>query len=142
MTDALPFAKPEIDFLILAERAEVMDGKLYMMGGGFDRLNVADFTQPVAFCVAVGVLVPWGSTNEAHSLAIRVEGEDGAKIEPDVQVGINLGRPFDSVRGQTFRAMVVISGRWLLPKAGTYRVVAALQGQGSRQTVFRAMQAA
>ena len=34
----------EIDFMLLADKAEVLGGKLYMMGGAWDRLTINDIT--------------------------------------------------------------------------------------------------
>ena len=38
--------KPEVDFLVLADHAEVVGGKLYMMGGGWDIRRIEDFSKP------------------------------------------------------------------------------------------------
>ena len=39
--------KPTIDFLLIADRAEVVSGKLYMMGGAWDHITITDLGQPV-----------------------------------------------------------------------------------------------
>ncbi len=129
----------QIDFLILADRAEVINGKLYMMGGAWDRQGVLDFKQPVVVSMAVGVLVPWTFTNEAHSLRVIIEHEDGAGLKPEVTGSFTLGRPPNATKGQTFRAMVAITGSWTLPGPGAYRVVASV-GEDQKRTVFYADQ--
>ena len=71
------FEQVEVDFLLLADRAEVLNGKLYMMGGAWDRRNIRDIAAPVPLSIVVGVLIPWNLTNEPHQLRLRIEDEDG-----------------------------------------------------------------
>src|SRR5262249_54509042 len=51
--------EPIVEFFILADYAEAVNGKLYMMGGGWDQSFVKDFSQPVSFSFAIGIQVPW-----------------------------------------------------------------------------------
>ena len=89
----------EIDFLLLADRAEVLNGKLYMMGGAWDRRHIRDIGAPVALTIVVGVLVPWNLTNEPHWLRIRIEDEDGTPAPPEVEATVNVGRPANATQG-------------------------------------------
>ena len=130
-----------IDFLILADRVEAVNSKLYMMGGAWDRILVADFGQPVELSLAVGVLIPWGETNEDHQLIITLEDADGKSLNPPVQLNVNMGRPADAVRGQVFRAVAALNGRFLLGGPGSQRFVARL-GNGQAKTVALYAQAA
>ncbi len=123
-----------IDFLILADRVEAINSKLYMMGGAWDRIFVADFAQPVEMSLAIGVLIPWAETNEDHQLTITLEDADGNATNPPVQLNVNMGRPADAIRGQLFRAVAALNGRFLLPGPGTHRFVARL-GNGQTKTV-------
>ena len=124
----------EIDFLILADRAESVNGKLYMMGGAWDRLHVADFEKPVALCIAIGVLVPWNYANEEHPLTLVVESEDGEQVVAPLQVNLNVGRPPESIKGQAFRAILAVQGVWKIPRPGTYVVSARVGEQESKRT--------
>jgi hypothetical protein len=108
------------------------------MGGAWDRLGVREFSQPVAFSIAIGVLVPWNETNIEHPLTVHIEHEDGSKVEPQVQARINMGRPPVAVPGQSLRALLAINGAWLLPKPDTYTVVATLAGRSTKRVVFHA----
>ncbi len=132
----------EIDFLLLADRAEVLNGKLYMMGGAWDRRQVRDIASPVSLTIVIGVLVPWNLTNEQHRLSISIEDEDGLTLPPEVEVAVNVGRPVDSTQGQSFRATAVINNRWELPRFGTYRVAASTAGQNEKRVTFYVIEAA
>ena len=132
----------EIDFLLLADRAEVLNGKLYMMGGAWDRRHIKDIASPVSLTIVVGVLVPWNLTNEPHRLIVTIEDEDGALVPPEVEVTVNVGRPVDATQGQSFRATAVINNRWQLPRYGTYRVVASVAGHSEKRVAFYAVETA
>ena len=131
----------EVDFLLLADRAEVLNGKLYMMGGAWDRRHIRDIGAPVPLTIVVGVLVPWNLTNEPHRLRITIEDEDGNTLPPEVEATVNVGRPVNATQGQSFRATVVINNRWSLPRFGTYRLVASMAGQSERRVAFYAVEA-
>ena len=131
----------EIDFLLLADRAEVLNGKLYMMGGAWDRRHIKDIASPVSLTIVVGALVPWNLTNEPHRLIVTIEDEDGALVPPEVEVTVNVGRPVDATQGQSFRATAVINNRWQLPRYGTYRVEASVAGHSERRVAFYAIKA-
>ena len=128
----------EIDFMLLADRAEVLNGKLYMMGGAWDRRYISNIEAPVGISIAIGVLVPWNLTNEPHQIEIRIEDEDGNVLSPRPQITLNVGRPTQATKGQTFRAMAVVGARWTLPKLGTYCVVASIAGEDSKRVNFYA----
>ena len=133
---SMPFEQVEIDFLLLADRAEVLNGKLYMMGGAWDRRQIRDIGAPISLTIVASVLVPWNLTNEPHSLRIRVEDEDGSPVPPEVEATVNVGRPVNATQGQSFRATAVINNRWTLTRFGTFRVVASVAGHSEKRVAF------
>jgi len=113
-----------------------------MMGGGWDRWDVSDFNQPVAFGIAVAVLVPWRDANEEHPLTVRIEHQDGTLIRPDLQAMVTVGRPAHAIQGQSFRVMLGINGVWTIPGPGTYVAIANLSGRYEKRAAFHAVQKA
>src|SRR5262249_21221114 len=83
----------ELDFLIRADRAEIVNGKLYLMGGGFDRVALPQFPGQAAFDVALGVVVGYTETNEAHEFELTLEDDDGQLLLGPVTGRFELGRP-------------------------------------------------
>ena len=71
-----------IEWLILADAAEVVGGKLYVMGGGWDRLTVHSQSAKKNLAVALALRVPWHETNRQHAFQIDMTYEDGS---PDRQ---------------------------------------------------------
>ena len=51
-------ANTSIEWLILADAAEVVGGKLYVMGGGWDRLTVHSQSAKKNLAVALALRVP------------------------------------------------------------------------------------
>ncbi len=125
-----------VDFLILADRAEVVNGKLYMMGGGWDRLFLQDFGQPVNFSIVLGMLVPWNRANEQHVVQLQIRDADGQPIAPSANLEFVAGRPPIMRAGETQRVMMAVNGAFALPQPGAYEVVASVDGREARRTLF------
>lgn len=126
----------EIDFLILADAAQVADGKLYLLGGGWDRLAVNTLPTVQSVGVAVGVMVPWGDTNAPHQLSLTVEDEDGGAVLPPVEVRLEVGRPPGLPAGADQRVMVAFNAQLSLSRLGGYAVTASLGGGVQRRLRF------
>lgn len=81
----------------LADHAEAVNGKLYVVGGCFDRL-FSPGPPPIIhphMSVVTTLSVPWSATNQRHSLSLKVEDEDGSDaLPPDAfQREFEAGRP-------------------------------------------------
>jgi len=124
----------EIDFLILADRAEVLNGKLYMMGGGWDSIGTAGPEQTLQFAAAVGFLVPWNATNVDHDCTIRMEDADGTDVL-SFSYAIKTGRPPNLTEGATQRVTVCLPISASFPKPGMY-VLAATAGSQQKRVSF------
>jgi hypothetical protein len=129
--------KPTIDFLLIADRAEVVNGKLYLMGGAWDHITITDLSQPVTFSVALGILIPWNATNEMHRMRLVVEDADGGMLA-ELQGELVAGRPPHLTAGSPQRVLFAAGVGVLLPRAGTYAIVAYLDNEESRRSIFNA----
>ncbi|MBI2908310.1 MAG: hypothetical protein HYX92_11735 [Chloroflexi bacterium] len=129
--------QPSVDFLMLADRAEAINGKIYMMGGGWDRLYVPDFAQHQSISIATGILVPWNATNRTHSLALRVETQDATELAA-LGLNFNAGRPPLLGQGESQRVVLAFQLSIRLPAPGTYVVKALVNDAESKRTVFHA----
>ena len=126
----------EIEFLILADRAEILNGKMYMMGGGWNRKSIQNIDNPVAISMVIGILIPWNFTNELHHIRISLMDEDGTILQPTIEASVNMGRPPEAKMGQDFRAMAVINGQWKLPALGAYSFVASVENGQEKRVAF------
>lgn len=132
---------PEVEFLFVADRAEVVGGKLYVMGGAWDQTAVHDFDLPIQVSLAVSIQVPWHATNQHHQLAITVEDADARPLA-SLPTAFVVGRPPQLEAGSAQRVVLAIPFISLkLPGPGTYVVFASVNGEELRRTTFRAVQA-
>ena len=115
----------EVEWLILADEAEVVNGKLYMIGGGWDRLTAGTLPCQQHMAIALAVRVPWTATNRQTSVDIILEDDDGSSLV-DVRGEFIVGRPPQAVPGQPLRSQIAIKMDVSLPRLGTYAVVCRL----------------
>ena len=128
----------EVDFLILADRAEVVNGKLYAMGAAWDRIGVADFSRPMPLSVAVGVLVPWTATNQPHVVTLTLRDQDGLPVDFRVEANFVTGRP-PFLTGEVQRVLLAIPATSVvLPGPGNYVLAAAVDGTEMKVVRFGA----
>ena len=122
-------ATPQVEYLLLADRAEVSGGKLYVMGGGWDRIMPPGPNVPVPVSFAVSILVPWHATNRDYMLSITIQDADGRPLDFRADATLNTGRPPDAIQGQPQRVIIAVPMiSWGFPKQGRYVAKAAING--------------
>ena len=130
----------EIEFLIIADAAEVVNNKLYMMGGGWNQWRSPAYPAPARLGIAVGLLVPWDETNEKHPVRLSILDADGRPIVPEIGAEVEVGRPAGITVGTKQRALLAINAGFPVPGPGRYevRVVAGRNGE-QRNVTFEAL---
>lgn len=110
------------------------------MGGGWDSIFVRDITQQVTVGIACGVLIPYGETDDEHSLTLALEDQDGAHITGPLTVKFKTGRPPTLDRGAFMHLPFAIKAEYPLPAYGTYIVRATVDNnpEATRSTSFSA----
>jgi hypothetical protein len=87
---------PEAPTLILCDFAEVITGKLYVMGAGIAQVAA---NIPVTLCLAAYWLLPWDRANRPNDVEFVLDSEDGSPFQmPDgndlkIMGRIEVGRP-------------------------------------------------
>lgn len=115
------------EFLILAESAEAINGKIYLLGGGADRHFAQDFPVLLRADVAVGILVDWNETNQLHSMELKIVDED-EKVIIAIEGELESGRPPGAKPGQSMRTMIAVRGPFQIESPGAYKVSMSLDG--------------
>jgi len=93
--DPEPSGRPVVEVtMLLADAAQVADGKLYVLGGGLT--TIGPDPQPMA--IALLLQVPWDRTNIPHEWRLDLVDEDGRPVDGGgrpVAVGgrFEAGRP-------------------------------------------------
>jgi len=135
------FENLTVDFLLLADRAEVVNGKLYAMGAAWERIGVADFGQPLSISFALGVLVPWNATNRQHTVTLTMHDADGQRLDFRVEASFVTGRP-PQLNGETQRVLLAVPGATVqLPGPGSYVLSASVDGLEAKAVRFAAVPA-
>jgi hypothetical protein len=111
--------------MMLADAAQEVGGKLYILGGGWSVTG----PMPTPMAIALKIEVPWDRTNERHDLlielldedgnAVTVPGSDGQPVPLQVTgefevgrpAGIKPGTPIDSALAVTFGPLPLEGGR-------------------------------
>ncbi len=87
----------EVDFVFLADAAEVTQGKLYVMGGAFDTIWASNI--PVAhprLSLVMRLLFTPAEIGRKHRVEINLMDEDGrrmASVGGDLEIGQNPNLP-------------------------------------------------
>jgi hypothetical protein len=111
--------------MLLADAAQVSEGKLYILGGGW---SVSRGPGPMA--IAIKVEVPWDQANRPHSWVLELlsednepvsfptpEGSQTLRIEGNLEVGrppaLKPGTPLDVPLALTIGPLPLRPGRYL-----------------------------
>lgn len=127
-------SEPRIEFLILADRAEVLAGKLYLMGGGWDQVTLPplDPNAMMAVGVAVRVALPPGD-RASHTVTLSVEGPGEPPITPNrFQFVPNSNAPTD----RRLNVLIAVECFVGVREAGPHAVVARLDEGEPTKTWF------
>jgi len=127
----------EVEFLILADAAQAVGGKLYMLGGGWDVLTInTGFPSQHPFAIGLGLSVPWNETNQRHSITVEITDEDGQQAA--LMTGqLEVGRPPGLPAGQAQRVVIALNGVLGIEKPGNFVIVAKVEDQEAQRIQFR-----
>ena len=117
----------ELEFLLVADGAQAVNGKLYVLGGGWSHLWLPEFPgrPPIPFSIALGIKVPWNQTNRRFAWRVEVQDADGILLADDpVAWGeFEQGRPPGLTPGADQRVVVAIPVGTEFPAPGRYAFV-------------------
>lgn len=100
--------------LLLADSAQALDGKLYILGGGWSIIG----PDPSPMAIALKIDVPWDQANVKHPLRLELVDEDGNAFmveTPDgeqplrIEAQLEVGRPPGTRAGTPLAAVMAIN---------------------------------
>src|SRR5919106_4574464 len=97
----------QIHALMLADSAQAVDGKLYILGGAWNILRFPDFPAQLIVGIAVAIDVDWNETNRRHHLDVHFEDADGQPMDPTIGADFEAGPP---PRGPPRRRLPLVLG--------------------------------
>ncbi|HET9662224.1 MAG TPA: hypothetical protein VFP05_18000 [Thermomicrobiales bacterium] len=129
---------PSVDCFLLVDSAQVANGKLFILGGGWARLTTTQIPITRTFETAIRVVVPWTETNRPHPLELQVENEDGqALLDIPVKAEIRVGRPAQLKDGTDQVVPLALRvGPVTLEREGRYALILRYEGEVTARTAF------
>ena len=126
----------DVKWLILADYAEVVGSKLYLMGGGWDILTVnSGFPIKHRCAVAASFRVPWNETNQRHNTEVEIATQDG-RILAKAGGQFEVGRPAGMPPGQDQRWQLALNVEMGIDQPGTFVIIARVEGQEMARSHF------
>jgi hypothetical protein len=127
-------------YLILADGAQVQNGKLYVLGGGWDRLQFPEYPKTLPVAIALGIRVPWGETNRQHTLEIRGLTADNDQELFRVDGQFETGRPPGTPAGMPMSFQATMQLPLHVPGPGQYYLRATIDGRHEHRVPYFAVQ--
>lgn len=117
-----------IKTMIVADGAQAVNGKLYILGGGFDHINMP--TQPFQFRFDLAMLisVPWTATNDPYQLVVELVDADSNPVGYRAEATMETGRPPGSRRGTSFTIPLALPVFAEFPEPGRYALRGTING--------------
>jgi hypothetical protein len=114
-----------LEFMFVADGVHAINGKLYVLGGGWSHLWLPEFPSraPIPFGVALVLQVPWNRTNVKLPWRLEVRDADGRPVgdEPVIAWGeFEQGRPPGLRPGADQRVVLAIPVNFEFPAAARY----------------------
>jgi len=128
--------KTEVDYLLLADHAAVAEGKLYLSGGGWDRVAPPAFPHHMVIGIAVGIRVPYTETDESHTVRILLERGDDAASVFQIDGDLEVGRP-PGTRGRDLMIPMAFNVPVTFEGADDLVLVASVDGREGKRYQIR-----
>lgn len=130
MASSLEMRDIAVECFMLADAAQVVDGKLFVLGGAVTRVQAPSF--PFIYFVTLPTLlrVPWNFSEVQHTLSISGLDERGESVIPPNETLLPGGqRPPEAIEGDDLKLIAVIAvGPAVFPREGQYRFTLLMDG--------------
>lgn len=131
--------KPEIDYLLVADRAEVVNGKLYLMGAAWDRIQPPTFPHRMILGIALGVRIPFAHTDDQHTVAVEMQQDEQRLV--GFEAKLTTGRP-PGMAGMDMLVPMAFNIPLSIPAEGQVVLRASVDGRAPRRHEIRVAQRA
>lgn len=129
--------KPEIDYLLVADRAEVVNGKLYLMGGAWDRIQPPTFPHRMILGIALGVRIPFAHTDDQHTVAVEMQQDEQRLV--GFEAKLTTGRP-PGMAGMDMLVPMAFNIPIAIPGEGQVTLRAGIDGHAGRRHEIKVTQ--
>jgi len=90
----VPGLTPSIEFALLADAVQAMNGKLFVLGGGWDTIWVRSFpARHHTMAIGTRLRIPWSSEPQTFELTVQLVDEDGKPIFDTIRHSLTVAPP-------------------------------------------------
>ena len=126
----------EVEWVIVADAAEVVNNKLYLIGGGWETLTINSDLPVLHPCaIAAAFSVPWNEANQQHNVEIAIDDREGKRLAA-IEGQVEVGRPPGIPLGHAQRVQMAIKLALPLERSGAYVITVSVEGQEMKRTTF------
>src|SRR5437660_12501419 len=81
-----------VEFVMVADAAQVVDGKLYVLGGAWNQYRCTAFPTQVSVSIVTSILVEADETDRGIPISLMLADGEGVPIIPEAQAELRIGR--------------------------------------------------
>lgn len=129
----------QIKVMLLADSAQAVGGKLYVLGGGFDRINMPTVPFSHRFDLAMLISVPWGATNQPYQVVVELVDAGGDAIGYRAEATMETGRPPGTRPGTSLTIPLVVPVLAEFRAPGRYSLRGSINGDPKNDVSIEAI---
>jgi len=129
----------KIEYALLADAAQAVGGKIFVLGGGWNLFRSPNFPAPVQLAVAIGLGFTSNEVGIKCPISVVIADDAGVPIIPEVKGQVEAGQTApDMPQTASVKIPVAININLSLPHPGTYGIVVTA-GSSTAQLSFEAI---
>lgn len=131
--------EPSVDVALLADAVQASQGKLFVLGGGWDVLTVRSLpARHPSMGIGLRVRVPWGWPGESVRLDVELQDEDGKSVLPgSLSAPVPVRRPDHLPEGQDLTVVRALTfTNVIFRNEGAYSFVVSIDGEVKERLRF------
>ncbi len=131
--------EPSVDVALLADAVQASQGKLFVLGGGWDVLTVRSLpARHPSMGIGLRVRVPWGWPGEGARLEVELQDEDGKSVLPgSLSAQVPVRRPDHLPEGSDLTVVRALTfTNVIFRHEGAYSFVISIDGQVKERLRF------
>src|ERR1044072_1898344 len=125
-----------LGFMLLTDASEAVNGKLYMVGGGWNVLRFPELPHDWSFGIALGIDLACAEPNRSPDLVLKIEDPDGVQLGDSLEGNFETGRPPGMPAGQEQRLVMSIGTTATFSTSGPHAAVIQVDGEELGRTRF------
>lgn len=129
----------QIKVMLLADSAQAVGGKLYVLGGGFDRINMPTVPFAHRFDLAMLIEVPWGATNQPYQIVVELLDADGESVGYRAEATMETGRPPGTRQGTSLTVPMAVPVVAEFRAPGRYMLRGSVNGEEKNRVPIEAV---